>query len=153
MGHIERSHQIKANGLVHRWHFVIPILISLPCYIVYTYCGSIESLGGLRPVTLYGMQRHLSPNSSEGDLLTSVTKGLCFLANKISISQPAALTYRSMTLYGASEQAVGGAVTLAGLSIASIIGPQIFPSKDKPWCKCDSQIGRASCRERVCLYV
>lgn len=38
-----------------------------------------------------------------------------------------------MTLYGASEQAVGGAITLAGLSIASIIGPQIFPAKNKQW--------------------
>ena len=43
----------------------------------------------------------------------------------MSIAQPAALAYGSSTLYGASEQAVGGATAVAALSIASIIGPQV----------------------------
>ncbi len=58
--------------------------------------------------------------------------------------------FRTSTLYGAAEQAVGGAPAVAALSIASIIGPQvrhspgltefmdanrvqIFPAKDEPW--------------------
>lgn len=58
--------------------------------------------------------------------------------------------FRTSTLYGAAEQAVGGASAVAALSIASIIGPQvtdssgltefiyanrrqIFPAKDEPW--------------------
>ena len=47
--------------------------------------------------------------------------------NLVSTAQPAALAYRSSTLYGASEQAVGGATAVAALSIASIIGPQVRP--------------------------
>jgi hypothetical protein len=38
------------------------------------------------------------------------------------------LAYRTSTLYGASEQAVGGASAVAALSIASIIGPQVCES-------------------------
>ncbi|PCH05669.1 Major facilitator superfamily domain, general substrate transporter [Penicillium occitanis (nom. inval.)] len=37
---------------------------------------------------------------------------------------PVVLSYRTSTLYGAAEQAVGGAAAVASLSIASIIGPQ-----------------------------
>jgi hypothetical protein len=48
----------------------------------------------------------------------------------VSIAQPAALSYRSATLYGAAEQAVGGAIAIASLSIASIIGPQVRSSDE-----------------------
>ena len=66
--------------------------------------GSHQSFGGIKPIALYG---------------------LAYLGNLVSIAQPAALSYRSTTLYGASEQAVGGAIAVASLSIASIIGPQV----------------------------
>lgn len=57
--------------------------------------------------------------------------GLAFLGNLVSIAQPAALAYRSSTLYGASEQAVGGATAVAALSIASIIGPQVSGHRNR----------------------
>ena len=59
---------------------------------------------GMKPISLYG---------------------LGYLGNLVSIAQPAASAYRSSTLYGASEQAVGGATAIAALSVASIIGPQV----------------------------
>lgn len=66
--------------------------------------GVAESYGSIKPISLYG---------------------LAYLGKSISICQPAALAYRSATLYGATEQAVGGAIGVAGLSVASIIGPQV----------------------------
>ena len=66
--------------------------------------GSQHSFGSIKPISLYG---------------------IAFLGNLVSIAQPAALSYRTSTLYGASEQAVGGASGVAALSIASIIGPQV----------------------------
>ena len=66
--------------------------------------GVHQSFGSIKPISLYG---------------------LAFLGNLVSIAQPAALSYRSATLYGAAEQAVGGAIAIASLSIASIIGPQV----------------------------
>lgn len=57
---------------------------------------------------------------------------LKFLANFLLLlpgmcrpAQPVLLSYRSSTLYGAAEQAVGGAAAVASLSIASIMGPQV----------------------------
>jgi sugar phosphate permease len=94
------------------WHYLIPIMLAIPCFGVWTHVASNESYGSIKPITLYG---------------------LAFLGKAISICQPAALAYRSATLYGATEQAVGGAVAVASLSIASIIGPQIFPHHDRPW--------------------
>ncbi|KAJ9634439.1 hypothetical protein H2204_006264 [Knufia peltigerae] len=94
------------------WHYILPAMGAIPCFAVWTYVGSHESFSGIKPISLYG---------------------LAFLGNLVSIAQPAALSYRSSTLYGASEQAVGGAIAVASLSIASIIGPQIFPSRDAPW--------------------
>lgn len=94
------------------WHYLLPALGAIPCFAVWTYVASHKSFGGIKPISLYG---------------------LAFLGNLVSIAQPAALSYRSSTLYGASEQAVGGATAIAALSIASIIGPQIFPTPQKPW--------------------
>lgn len=74
--------------------------------------GSRQSYSGINPIALYGV---------------------AFLGNLVSISQPAALTYRTSTAYGAAEQAVGVASGVAALSISSIIGPQIFPEPDEPW--------------------
>ncbi|KAK5675706.1 hypothetical protein LTS10_011806 [Elasticomyces elasticus] len=48
-------------------------------------------------------------------------------------AQPVLYSYRSSTLYGAGEQAVGGAATVASLSIASIMGPQMYPDSDAPY--------------------
>ena len=112
------------------WHYLIPAAGAIPCFAVWTYVAHHQNFMGISPITLYG---------------------LAFLGNLVSIAQPAALAYRSSTLYGASEQAVGGATAVAALSIASIIGPQvrtrllhsetlsdssllqIFPEPDKPW--------------------
>lgn len=111
------------------WHYILPILGAIPCFAIWTHVASQKSFGGIQPIALYG---------------------LAFLGNLVSIAQPAALTYRSSTLYGATEQAVGGATAVAALSIASIIGPQvryrgehpqrdiadlmkIFPVPQAPW--------------------
>lgn len=94
------------------WHYLLPVFAAIPCFATWTYVSSHQSFGGIKPIALYG---------------------LAFLGNLVSIAQPAALTYRSSTLYGAAEQAVGGATAIAALSIASIIGPQIFPIPQKPW--------------------
>lgn len=94
------------------WHYMIPIIIALPCFATWTYVSSKQSYGNIKPIALYG---------------------LAFLGKSVSICQPAALAYRSSTLYGATEQAVGGAVAVASLSVGSIIGPQIFPHADSPW--------------------
>lgn len=94
------------------WHYLIPVIIAIPCFAVWTYVAANQSFGNIKPISLYG---------------------LAFLGKSISICQPAALAYRSSTLYGATEQAVGGAVAIASLSVGSIIGPQIFPHADEPW--------------------
>jgi hypothetical protein len=89
------------------WHYIVPVLGAIPCFAIWTYVASHKNFEGITPISLYG---------------------IAFLGNLVSISQPAALSYRTSTLYGASEQAVGGASAVAALSIASIIGPQIFPT-------------------------
>ncbi|KIW06483.1 uncharacterized protein PV09_02919 [Verruconis gallopava] len=94
------------------WHYLLPVFGAIPCFAVWTHVSSNQSYGSIKPIALYG---------------------LAFLGNLVSISQPAALAYRSSTLYGAAEQAVGGATAVAALSIASIISPQIFPTPQKPW--------------------
>jgi len=86
------------------WHYLLPVIAALPCFALWTYVSSHESFGSIQPISLYGM---------------------AFLGNCVSFAQPAALSYRTSTLYGASEQAVGGASAVAALSIASIIGPQV----------------------------
>jgi len=86
------------------WHYLLPVMAAIPCFAIYTHVASKQSFDGIKPISLYG---------------------LAFLGNLVSIAQPAALAYRSSTLYGASEQAIGGATAIASLSIASIIGPQV----------------------------
>jgi hypothetical protein len=51
--------------------------------------------------------------------------GMAFLGQLLLVAQPVMLSYRSSTLYGAAEQAVGTSTTVASLSIASIIAPQV----------------------------
>lgn len=46
----------------------------------------------------------------------------------IVVAQPVILSYRSATLYGAAEQAVGTSAAVASLSVASIIAPQVSSS-------------------------
>ncbi|KAK5175461.1 uncharacterized protein LTR77_000600 [Saxophila tyrrhenica] len=94
------------------WHYILPVMAAIPCYALWTHVGAQQSFGGVSPLSLYGV---------------------AFLGDLVSIAQPAALAYRSSTLYGAAEQAVGGASAIAALSISSIIGPQIYPEKDAPW--------------------
>jgi len=87
------------------WHYLFPVICAIPCYAIWTHVASNKNFGGIKPIGLYG---------------------LAFLGNLVPIAQPAALAYRSSTLYGASEQAIGGATAIASLSIASIIGPQVI---------------------------
>lgn len=94
------------------WHYLLPVITSIPCFGLWTYVGSRQSFDGISPIALYGV---------------------AFLGNLVSIAQPAALSYRTSTAYGAAEQAVGVASGVAALSISSIIGPQIFPDSDEPW--------------------
>lgn len=94
------------------WHYLLPVLGALPYFAIWTYVASHKSFEGIKPISLYR---------------------LALPGNLVSIAQPAALSYRSSTLYGASEQAVGGATAIAALSIASIIAPQIFPTPQKLW--------------------
>lgn len=99
------------------WHYLIPSLGAIPCFAVWSYVGHNHSYGNIDPIALYG---------------------LAFLGNLVSIAQPAALAYRTSTLYGAAEQAVGGASAVAALSIASIIGPQVgFASSPPILCQID----------------
>lgn len=86
------------------WHSTIPILVSLPCFAVWMSVSARKSFSGISPIALYGM---------------------AFLGKFLSVCSPPFLSYRSATLYGASEQAVGVATTLASVSIAAIIGPQV----------------------------
>jgi hypothetical protein len=51
--------------------------------------------------------------------------GMAFLANLVIIAQPVLVAYRTSTLYGATEQAVGVAFAFAAVSIGSIIAPQV----------------------------
>lgn len=82
------------------WHYIFLVVCSIPGYAVWTY-ASAHPDSGISNIALYGM---------------------AFLGQMVLISQPVVLSYRSSTLYGASEQAVGGAAAVASLSIASILG-------------------------------
>jgi MFS family permease len=88
------------------WHYLIPVVCAVPCYGVWTYVGT-------------------NPESRGTTISTLALYGMAFLGQMILVSQPIVLSYRSSTLYGASEQAVGGAAAVASLSIASIIAPQV----------------------------
>lgn len=86
------------------WHFVLPILFALPCYVAWTWASAHQSFGGISSVSIYG---------------------LAFLGHLSSITQPVMLSYRSSTLYGAAEQAVGGGIQISAVYLASIISPQV----------------------------
>ena len=92
------------------WHYVIPALIALPRYAIWTYASS-HPAHSISTISLYGMS---------------------FLGQVIQIAQPILLSYRSATLYGACEQAVGGAVAIASGSLAGIIAPHLYAEKDSP---------------------
>lgn len=88
------------------WHFVFPMLCCIPGYAVWLYASLHPEVRGtsISMLSLYGM---------------------AFLGGMCRPAQPVLLSYRSSTLYGATEQAVGGAAAVASLSIASIMGPQV----------------------------
>lgn len=88
------------------WHYVIPALISIPGFAVWTHVSLHPEVrgAGISAISLYGMT---------------------FLAQMVRIAQPVIMSYRSSTLYGATEQSTGGAAVVAALSIASILGPQV----------------------------
>lgn len=87
------------------WHYLIPLIGTIPCYAVWTYVATHPETNGttIPQMALYGVG---------------------ILGQLLVIAQPVVLSYRSATLYGAAEQAVGGAAAVASLSIGSIIGPQ-----------------------------
>ncbi|KAL3441754.1 major facilitator superfamily domain-containing protein [Aspergillus insuetus] len=93
-------------------HFTLPVLASIPCYAVWTYTSSHTTTHNISYISMYGM---------------------AFLGQLLLLSQPVLLSYRSATLYGAAEQAVGTAIAVAALSIASIIAPQMYPNSDAPY--------------------
>ncbi|KFX93817.1 hypothetical protein O988_06615 [Pseudogymnoascus sp. VKM F-3808] len=95
------------------WHYLVPVLCAVPCYGIWTYVGT-------------------NPEARGTTISTLALYGMAFLGQMILVSQPIVLSYRSSTLYGASEQAVGGAAAVASLSIASIIAPQMYPNTDGP---------------------
>ncbi|KAL3462143.1 major facilitator superfamily domain-containing protein [Aspergillus heterothallicus] len=94
------------------WHFIVPVLASIPCYAVWTYTSSHVATHTVSYLSMYGM---------------------AFLGQLLLLSQPVLLSYRSATLYGAAEQAVGTSIAVAALSIASIIAPQMYPNSDAPY--------------------
>jgi hypothetical protein len=95
------------------WHFIFCMVCCIPCYAVWMHTSTHPHLIGttISVSSLYGM---------------------AFLGGMCRPAQPVLYSYRSLTLYGASEQAVGGAATVASLSIASIMGPQMYPNSDGP---------------------
>ncbi|KAK8038687.1 hypothetical protein PG993_007098 [Apiospora rasikravindrae] len=94
------------------WHYVLPLLGTIPCYAIWTSVSAGQSFGGLSGISLYG---------------------LAYLGHLTSVAQPAAIAYRSSTLYGASEQAVGSGIQIGALYVASIISPQMYPDSAAPW--------------------
>jgi len=95
------------------WHYLFPVICAIPGYAVWTYVGT-------------------HPDARDTQISTIALYGMAFLGQMVLVSQPVVLSYRSSTLYGAAEQAVGGAAAVASLSIASIIAPQMYPNKDGP---------------------
>ncbi|KAK4552275.1 hypothetical protein LTR86_010445 [Recurvomyces mirabilis] len=95
------------------WHFVFCMSCAIPCYAVWLHTSIHPELRGT---------------------VISVTSlyGVAYLGGMTRPAQPVVYSYRGSTLYGAAEQAVGGAATVASLSIASIMGPQMYPNSDGP---------------------
>lgn len=89
------------------WHYIVPAMLSIPGFAVWTYVSfnpGARGDNGISNISLYGMT---------------------FLSQMVRIGQPVIMSYRSSTLYGATEQATGGAALVAALSFASILGPQV----------------------------
>lgn len=86
------------------WHYLVPVAGSIPCYAVWTYVSMNKGETSISYMSMYGM---------------------AFLGQLLLLGQPVMLAYRTSTLYGAAEQAVGTSTTMAALSIASIIAPQV----------------------------
>ncbi|OAL38112.1 hypothetical protein AYO20_02564 [Fonsecaea nubica] len=95
------------------WHYLLPVVASVPCYAVWTYTS-------------------MHPEARGTVIETTALYGMAYLGQMVLISQPIVLSYRSSTLYGAAEQAVGVAAAVASLTIASIIAPQMYPNQDAP---------------------
>jgi hypothetical protein len=95
------------------WHFIFCMTCCIPGYAVWMHTSLHPHLIGtaISVTSLYGM---------------------AFLGGMCRPAQPVLYSYRMSTLYGAGEQAVGGAATVASLSIASIMGPQMYPNSDGP---------------------
>ncbi|KAF7588653.1 hypothetical protein BBP40_005404 [Aspergillus hancockii] len=93
------------------WHYLLPLLACIPAFATWTWASSHPGQTTIQPVSLYGM---------------------AFLANLVIIGQPVLVAYRTSTLYGATEQAVGVAFAFAAVSIGSIIAPQMYPTTDAP---------------------
>lgn len=86
------------------WHYLVPLLASVPGYAIWTWASGHPNQHTVKPLSLYGV---------------------AFLAQLPIIGQPILMAYRTSTLYGATEQAVGTGVAFAAMSIASIIAPQV----------------------------
>lgn len=86
------------------WHFVLPLLLALPCYVCWAWIGAHQTLGPFSGRSFYG---------------------LMYLGYIVQIATPPLLSYRTSTLYGASEQAVGTGIQVGGAFFASIIAPQV----------------------------
>ncbi|KFY99852.1 hypothetical protein V500_01249 [Pseudogymnoascus sp. VKM F-4518 (FW-2643)] len=95
------------------WHFILPMVCCIPGYAVWLY------------VSLY-------PEAKGTSISTLSLYGMAFLGEMCRVAEPVVLSYRSSTLYGATEQAVCGATAVASLSIASILGSQMYPNSDAP---------------------
>ncbi|KAK5118472.1 hypothetical protein LTR62_002987 [Meristemomyces frigidus] len=95
------------------WHFIFCMACAVPCYAVWLHPSLHPELRGT---------------------VISVTSlyGVAYLGGMTRPAQPVLYSYRSSTLYGAGEQAIGGGATVASLSIASIMGPQMYPNSDGP---------------------
>ena len=92
------------------WHYIVPVMIALPRYATWTYASSHPG-HGISALSLYG---------------------LSFLGQMVQLGSPILLSYRTTTLYGACEQAVGGAATMASGCIANILAPLLYPEQDAP---------------------
>lgn len=86
------------------WHYVLLVCFAVPCYGTWTWVSARKDFAPLSGITIYG---------------------LTYLGHLTSIAQPVALSFRTSTLYGAAEQAVGGGVQIGALYLASIISPQV----------------------------
>lgn len=88
------------------WHYLVPMVACIAPYCVWLYTS-------------------LHPDARGHAISNAALYAMAFFAGLCRPAQPVLLSYRSSTLYGATEQAIGGAASVAGLSIAALIGPQV----------------------------